>query len=506
MRKIPTNSTKAPRKAEFVLDLTGVHVTAGASSQHRLYQALCHAITGGIAKPGEPLPPSRMLATQTGFRRNAVTSAYERLIADGFAVATVGSGTYVAARIPARNDVGKTHIAIEPPQQGPLALGCTHIDERALQRFRAFAGRRLRAFGSEHLQYGDPRGSRELRVAIADHLLSARGLRCDPDQILLTSGTQHALRIVLGAILKAGDQIWCEDPGYPAARKAIEYCSLRAVSVPVDASGLIVAKGRTLAPAAGAAYVTPSHQFPLGVQMSMPRRLELLDWAREANAFVIEDDYDSEFRYDGAPLLSLAGIDHLSRVIYMGTFAKTLFPGLRIGYCALPERLVGPVTSARAALDRFPATLLEGAVADMLNSGAFAANLRRVRGIYREARDVLASTLSAASNGALSVPVPSQGLHLVARFDPSTDPRIAAQAKAEAGVAGWLLADTHFRARALPGFVLGFAGHKLPQLIASAERLAKSSLAALQQARKARGTGGINRRKIAALPESARRL
>ncbi|WP_051379238.1 PLP-dependent aminotransferase family protein [Bradyrhizobium murdochi] len=481
MRKIPTNSPPARRKAELALDLSGPHVAPGASAPHRLYQALCHAITGGIAKPGEPLPPSRTLAKQTGFRRNAVTSAYERLIADGFAVATVGSGTFVAARIPARvHDSRRTKIVIEPPQQGPLALGCTHIDERALQRFRAFVGRRMRAFGTEHLQYGDPRGSRELRAAIADHLLSARGLRCDPDQIMLTSGTQHALRIVLGAILKSGDQTWCEDPGYPAARRAIEHCGLRPISVPVDASGLIVARGRALAPSAGAAYVTPSHQFPLGVQMSMPRRLELLDWARDADAFVIEDDYDSEFRYDGAPLLSLAGIDHLSRVIYMGTFAKTLFPGLRIGYCALPERLVEPVTTARAALDRFPGTLLEGAVADMLNSGAFAANLRRVRGIYREARDVLASTLSTASNGALSVPVPSQGLHLVAQFDPSTDPCIAAQAKAEAGVAGWLLAETYFRARPLAGFVLGFAGHKLPQLIASAERLAKSSLAALQ--------------------------
>jgi GntR family transcriptional regulator/MocR family aminotransferase len=305
------------------------------------------------------------------------------------------------------------------------------------------------------------------------------------------------LRIVLGAILKPGDHIWCEDPGYPAARRAIGYCGLRPVSVPVDGSVMIVAKGRTLAPSAGAAYVTPSHQFPLGVQMSMTRRLELLDWAREAGAFVIEDDYDSEFRYDGAPLLSLAGIDHLSRVIYMGTFAKTLFPGLRIGYCALPERLVGPVTTARAALDRFPGTLMEGAVADMLNSGAFAANLRKVRGIYREARDVLASTLSSASKEELSVPVPSQGLHLVAQFDPSTDPKVAATAKTEAGVAGWLLAETYFRARPLPGFVLGFAGHALPQLIASAERLAKSSLAALQASRKPSkgGTGKVKRPK-----------
>src|SRR5262249_12865953 len=427
------------------------------------------------------LPPSRTLAKQTGFRRNAVVTAYERLIADGFAEARVGSGTYVAARIPVRgSEPRKPKVVIEQPRQGAFSLGCTHIDERALQRFRGFVGRRMRSFGAEHLHYGDPRGSRELRVAIADHLLSARGLRCDPDQILLTSGTLHALRIVMSAILRAGDQVWCEDPGYPAARRTIAHCGYRAVSVPVDEHGLHVARGRKAAPSARAAYVTPSHQFPLGVQMVMPRRLELLDWAKQAGAFVLEDDYDSEFRYDGAPLMSLAGIDRLQRVIYMGTFAKTLFPGLRIGYCALPEALIGAVATARAALDRFPGTLMEGAVADMLNSGAFAANLKRVRKLYREARDALAATLQAASDGRLSVPVPSQGLHLVARFEPSVDLRIASQAKHAAGAEGWLLADTYARARPLPGFVLGFSGHSVPQLVASAEKLATQSLAALR--------------------------
>lgn len=499
MQKNPTNSLPALRKVALPLDLLGPHVTPGASAQDRLYQALCHAIIGGIAQPGEALPPSRTLAKQIGFRRNAVTNAYERLIADGFAVARVGSGTFVAARVPAQvSGEPKASFIIEEPQHGTLALGCTHIDSQALRRFRAFAGRRMRAFGAEHLHYGDPRGSRELRAAIADHLLSARGLRCDPDQIMLTSGTQHGLRIVLSAILKAQDQIWCEDPGYPAACKSIEHYGGRPVPVPVDDFGLIVAKGRAAAPSARAAYVTPSHQFPLGVQMSMPRRLELLDWAKSADAWIVEDDYDSEFRYDGAPLLSLAGIDHLRRVIYMGTFAKTLFPGLRIGYCALPAELVGPATTARAALDRFPGTLLEGAVADMLNSGAFAANLRKVRGLYREARDVLAETLSAASEGRLSVPVPSQGLHLVARFDSSTDPAVAAQAKAVAGVEGWLLAETYIRARPIAGFVLGFAGHRIPQLITSAEKLAKASLATLRASRKPHHNGTGRRRTVKA--------
>jgi GntR family transcriptional regulator/MocR family aminotransferase len=486
MQKNPTNFSPAMQKVALPLDLLGPHVTPGAASHDRLYQALRHAIVGGIAKPGEPLPPSRTLAKQTGFRRNAIINAYERLISDGFAVARVGSGTFVAARIPSPPDrKPRTRLVIDQPQHGILALGCTHIDDQALRRFRSFAGRRMRGFGAEHLRYGDPRGNRELRAAIADHLLLARGLRCDPDQILLTSGTQHGLRIVLSSILKAKDQIWCEDPGYPTARKAIEHCGARPVPVPVDPSGLLVAKGRAMAPSARAAHVTPSHQFPLGVQMSMPRRLELLDWAKEADAWVLEDDYDSEFRYDGAPLLSLAGIDHLRRVIYMGTFSKTLFPGLRIGYCALPETLVGPVATARAALDRFPCTVLEGAVADMLNSGAFAANLRKVRGLYREARDVLARTLSTASDGRLSVPVPSQGLHLVARFDASTQPAVASQAKAAAGVEGWLLADTYIRARPIAGFVLGFAGHPIPQLIASAEKLARASLLALRAKRNA---------------------
>ena len=485
MRKNPTNSSPSVQKVALPLDLLGPHVTQSASSQDRLYQALCHAIVGGIAKPGEPLPPSRTLAKQTGFRRNTVISAYERLISDGFAVARVGSGTFVAKRVPAPADSNpQTNFVIDEPQHRALALGCTHIDGQALRRFRSFAGRRMRAFGTEHLHYGDPRGSRELRAAIADHLLSARGLRCSTEQIMLTTGTQHGLRIALSSILEAGDQIWCEDPGYPAARKAIEHCGVRPVSIPVDEAGLLVARGRIVAPSARAAYVTPSHQFPLGVQMSMTRRLELLDWAKAADAWIFEDDYDSEFRYDGAPLLSLAGIDHLRRVIYMGTFSKTLFPGLRVGYCALPETLVESVTATRAAFDRFPGTLLEGAVADMLNSGAFAANLRKVRGIYREARDVLARTLSTASDGLLSVPVPSQGLHLVARFESSTEPAIASQAKTAAGVDGWLLAETYFRERPIPGFVLGFAGHPIPQLIASAEMLARASLTALRAGRK----------------------
>ena len=263
---------------------------------------------------------------------------------------------------------------------------------------------------------------------------------------------------------------------------------------------MVVAKGRTVAPAARAAYVTPSHQFPLGVQMSMTRRLELLDWAGDADAFVLEDDYDSEFRYDGAPLLSLAGIDHLRRVIYIGTFAKTLFPGLRIGYCALPERLIGPVTTARAALDRFPGTLLEGAVADMLNSGAFAANLRQgtralPRGPRRAGSDAVDGIRRPPHRaGAVAGPASGRAVRSIDRAAGC----ITRRRPRPASKAGYWRKPIDARVRC-PGFVLGFAGHPIPQLMASAEKLAKASLAALRSNRKldARGTGTGKSRKSA---------
>ena len=304
MQKIPTNSARRRGRRASFRSICPAPISRRAHRRRTGSIRRCATrSTRDRRKPGEALPPSRTLARQTGFRRNAVINAYERLIADGFAVARVGSGTFVAARIPQQTVQARTtKFTVAQMQTGPLALGCTHIDELALRRFRSFAGRRMRAFGPEHLHYGDPRGSGELRAAIADHLLSARGLRCDPEQIMLTTGTQHGLQIVLSAILKPGDRVWCEDPGYPVARNAIAHCGGRAVSVPVDQSGIVVARGRAAAPDARAAHVTPSHQFPLGMQMSMPRRLELLDWARDANAWVLEDDYDSEFRYDGAPL------------------------------------------------------------------------------------------------------------------------------------------------------------------------------------------------------------
>ena len=335
----------------------------------------------------------------------------------------------------------------------------------------------------EHLHYGDPRGSGELRAAIADHLLSARGLRCDPEQIMLTTGTQHGLQIVLSAILKAGrsgvvrGSGLSRRPATPSRIAAAGRSRCRSIS-PASSLRGAVRRRRTHA----RRYVTPSHQFPLGMQMSMPRRLELLDWAQGANAWMLEDDYDSEFRYDGAPLLSLAGIDHLRRVIYMGTFAKTLFPGLRIGYCALPEGLIAPVTKARAAIDRFPVD------ADGRRHRRHA-ELRRVLGqrsqsarhLSRGARCAGANVVGSLGRPAATSRSPRKGCISLRDLALPIDAAVAARAKARAGVDGWLLADTCFRIRPMAGYVLGFAGHPRDHLVDAADKLAKASLAALRK-------------------------
>ncbi len=310
---------------------------------------------------------------------------------------------------------------------------------------------------------------------MAEHLAVTRGVRCDPGHVVLVGGTQQGLRPCLGAVLRPGDAAWMEDPGYPAARAALKAAGARLVAVPVDAAGLVVAEGVRRAPSAQVAYVTPSHQFPTGVAMRMDRRIALLDWARDADAWVLEDDYDSEFRYGGAPLTVLAGIDAAQLVIYFSTFSQVLFPGLRMGYVVLPPQLLHPVLAARAAADRFPPSLLEGALADLLASGDVSAHVRRTRGRYRAARDALADTLATHADGALRVVVPDQGLHLVAHLPPDAPPGAAARMRAAAGIQAWLLSETRLEPDPSDGFVRGFSGHPIADLREGAKRLARAA-------------------------------
>lgn len=457
-----------------ILDFPLVSVDGGSQSS-RVHAGLRNAILSGRLAPGTCLPSSRALATQLGVRRNAVVLAFEQLGSDGLVEGRQGAGTFVATRLPigpARDDpVAPPHAV---PSCAPFAIGRTHPDPVLLNSLGRLIRRSLMTGSDVPFGYGDARGSEAFRRAIAGHLAATRGIVCDPSRILVTSGTQQAIQLCTDALVQPGDAVWMEDPGYPAARRCFEAAGARPIPVSVDAAGLDVAAGRRCAGQAVLAYVTPSHQFPTGVTMTMQRRLALLDWAREADAYVLEDDYDSEFRYAGPPLTALAGIDGSGRVIYLGTFSKTLFPGLRIGYAVLPSALVAPVMAARLAADRFPSTLGGDAVAELIATGGFAAHVRRMRVRYRAARDLLALVLPEASHGLLRVQSPEQGLHLMALLPSHWPVGAAAAIRAAAGVEAWLLSDTRMVASQQDGFVLGFSGHSLPELRRASERLGQA--------------------------------
>lgn len=450
-----------------------------ASPALRLHAALRLAILGGRLAGGERLPSSREMAAGLAMGRNQVVAAYEHLMSDGLIEGRHGSGTYVAAGLPVA--AGALPVPALPPvprhgRRLPFALGQTDVDPDFLVRLGAAVRRHIAGAGPEALAYGDPRGDLRLREEVAAFLAAGRGLRCDPGCVVVTSGTQHGLRLSLEALLGRGDGVWMEDPGYGTSRATLRMAGMEPRPVPVDAQGLDVAAGRRAAAGARAALVTPSHQFPTGVVMSMERRAALIDWAGQAGAWIIEDDYDSEFRYSGPPLTALAGLAP-DRVIYLGTFAKTLFPGLRLGYMVVPPAVLERVLAARAGIDRFAAPFLQQAVAGLMADGSIARQLRRNLRRYRAARDLVAVTLERASAGRLAVDLPEQGLHLTTRLPSGTDPALAAAIREASGVEAVLLSETRELPGAREGFVLGFSGHAPADLEAAATALGRAARA-----------------------------
>jgi len=422
-----------------------------------LYSAIRGLIESGTVPPGAKLPTTRDLARRFGLSRAAAIAAFETLIGEGFAEARVGAGTFVAKAVP-RLPQQKTRSATPDPAAPsalPLTVGVTAPDARTARIFRQLMSRHLARPAPALFRYGDPRGGIELREAIAAYLRAARGVRCDAHQIIVTSGAQQGLDLLIRAIIRPGDAIWAENPCYPMAHTALKGGGAKVIAVPVDDEGLDVARGERLCAGAKAAYVTPSHQFPLGVTMTMRRRLALLDWAKRNGAWIIEDDYDSEFRYGGPPLTALQGMDGAGRVAYVGTFSKILFPGLRTGYLVAPEPLLDTVMAVRARSDRFPAMITEAPLADLINQGHFAAHVRRVRRRVQANRDMLAATLKTHANGRLDFTVPDQGLHMIAKTS-RDDLSIAAAAK-EAGIGARALSPMYIGGKPERGLVLGFS-------------------------------------------------
>jgi GntR family transcriptional regulator/MocR family aminotransferase len=461
---------------------------------HRqIYEGYRQAILDGRVRPGQRLPSTRALAQDLAVSRVVVVTAFAQLAAEGYVTSRVGAGTVVSSELPDSPPLRVRLRAVRPgPRRvnksplppfdepwsklrGPFRLSQPALDAFPLALWSRLAVRQVRRLPAQHMVYGDAQGLPALREALAAHLATFRSVACDADQILVVSGSQQALTLAFRALLAPGDAAWLEEPGYHGARDALLLAGARIVPVPVDDDGLDVDAGVRRAEGARGVYVTPSHQYPLGSAMSAARRVQLLDWARRAGAWIVEDDYDSEYRYDGRPLASLHGLDRDARVVYVGTFSKILFPALRVGYLVVPRDLVRHFRRLRSATDIFPAPATQAVLAAFIAEGHFARHLRRMRTLYAERRRVLVAGLERELGGdGVRVVGGAAGMHLVALLPEGTDDRALALRAVRAGLSVAPLSECYAEARrARPGMVLGFGSTRPREMAAAVKRLAE---------------------------------
>jgi GntR family transcriptional regulator/MocR family aminotransferase len=467
----------------------------GEGLQRQVYAAVRDAILGRVLGPGTRVPSSRELADDLRVSRTTTLLAYAQLIAEGYLHTRRGSGTFVAPDLPdelpqqtprrlqARSKhprVSRRGAALAgtpwPSQRVsgpacPFRLGAPALDRFPLRLWSQLVNRRMRSMSRRQLDYSDPAGSLELRKAIAEHLQAARGTACVADQVIVVAGAQRGLQMICTALLDPGDRVWLEEPGYPGARSALTQAGARIVPVRVDDQGLDVAAGTHRAPKARMAYVTPSNQFPLGVPMSLMRRLTLLNWAASEGAWIAEDDYDSEFRFTTRPLQSLHGLDVDGRVIYIGTFSKSVFPALRLGFVIVPADLSDHFRAARHAGDVHPPLLEQLALADFIRDGHYSTHLRRMRGVYRERAEALTAAASEVCHGAVRLRPIQTGLHAIADLDGVDEERVSEAAR-ERGIEVEPLGRYFLGRRTENALVLGFGSTPPDALRRGMERLA----------------------------------
>ncbi|HEX6535700.1 MAG TPA: PLP-dependent aminotransferase family protein [Gemmatimonadaceae bacterium] len=498
----------AARAASAPDTLVELDPKSDAPLYRQIYDGVRRAILAGRLAPGTRLPSTRTFAAELGVARVTTALAFDQLRAEGYIEGRARTGTFVARAIPdvlltaapgaPRARLGGARAA-QPPTEAPRLSACAaaviasrptivsrigrlhpfRTGTPALDVFPArlwarLAARRWRRPTPELLAYGAIAGHRALREAIAAYAAAARGARCTASQVIVTSGSQQALDLAARVLLNHGDAVWTEDPGYTGARNAFLGVGAAVVPVRVDEEGLDIAAGVALAPRARMVYVTPSHQFPLGVTMSASRRLALLEWARGAGAWIVEDDYDSELRYASRPLASLQGMDESGRVLYVGTFSKTLFPALRLGYLIVPDALVDAFLAVRAAADRHAPTVDQAVLADFIGEGHFARHVRRMRALYAERQRALLDAVERTALGEhLEVRPADAGMQLIGWLrDARADDRERSITAAAAGVEAIPLSAYAVAPRDRGALILGYAAFAPAALLRGAERLA----------------------------------
>jgi GntR family transcriptional regulator / MocR family aminotransferase len=467
----------------FSVDVTGLESAPDQPAYARICDRIRTAIASGALAPNARLPSSRILAKDLGVARNTVDAALGQLVADGYIVRRRGAGSFVAGRLPERDapPLRRKRLAVAKPALAerrlsqrakalqsypghyrpllgvPFTPSLPPIDLFPRKVWNRLLSREAARPGADYWAYGASNGLPALREAIAAHASAMRATRCSPEQVIVVTSTQQAVELAGKVIADPGDQAWVETPGYQPVQHCLRAAGLHVVPVPVDDHGLDVQAGRTLAPRARLAYVTPAHQYPMGYEMSLARRKALLAWVAEEDAYVVEDDYDGDYRYEGRPIASLQGVDERGRVVYVGSFNKILFPALRIAFVIVPEPLVGAFVDAKHVADGHTALLTQGVLAAFISEGHLARHLRKTRAIYDERRLAFLEEARILQD-VLDFGPARAGMHVTGIFRKGVtlDDRAVAAECARAGI------DVHplskYGATDRKGLVFGFAG------------------------------------------------
>ena len=467
----------------------------GVSLYRWLYEQLRMAILEGRLHPGSRLPATRDLAAAYRLSRVTIISAFEQLKSEGYVEGRTGSGTYVSKTLPdALLNVGGTRDEDRLPHKrialSSYAKRLRPFRPRTVEPVRAFranqaaldlfptalwaqvAASRLRRASAKLLAGGETLGYRPLREAVAGYLNTSRGVKCTADQVLIVSGTQEGLDRTARLLLNPGDSAWMEEPGYPGAAAVLHAAGAKICRVPVDHEGLQLEAGIRRWPSPRLVYVTPAHQFPLGVTMSLGRRLALLEWARKSGVLIFEDDYDSEYRYSGRPVPALQGLDRAGVVIFGGSFSAVMFPALRLGYLVVPPEMVDVFAAAQSVSTHHPPLLGQAVLCDFISEGHFARHIRRMREIYAERLGVLLKVAGEQLRGIVEISSVEAGLQTIGYLHAGLVADAVVEAAAKRNIELKSLSQYYFARKPVNGIVLGFAAVEARELRRGVDELA----------------------------------
>lgn len=478
---------------------------SGIPLYRQIYESVRRAILSGEFFPGKQLPASRFLAEQLGVSRTTIVNTYDQLLAEGYLESRTGAGTFVAAHLPEEfldtPNVERQKNQTEAPkrdlklsrygknvfEKSPTILrnspatpaiafqhGLAAVDEFPFDVWTKLANKVYRTLPCDNFGYVGPAGFYPLRVSVAAYLKSARAVNCSPEQIIITTGAQHAFDLIGRVFLEPDAEVLIENPCYTGAKQTFQSFEAKLIPVPVDKNGFNLSATLKKNRKARLACVTPSHQFPLGVTMSLSRRLELLEWAQKAESWIIEDDYDSEFRYAGRPLASLQGLDRNGRVLYIGTFSKTIFPALRLGCLVVPPDLVEIFTAVRALNGSHSPLIDQATLAEFISEGHFARHIRRMRRLYEERQEILISEAKKHLTGFLEIKKSVSGMHVIGWLNEGVKDTIVAEKAVALGVKTSAVSSyslTKWQQRG--GLVLGYTATGEKQIKKGIKQLAR---------------------------------